>query len=60
MPATVVEAKEGAAVKGGCFDDNFFAFVKILEEKDLPANGEEPALKPIDIVGCGDIFVFNR
>ena len=47
-------------MKAGYFYDNFFVFIKILEEKDLPANGEDPALKPIDIVGCGDIFVFNR
>ena len=32
----------------------------MLEEKGLPANGEEPALQPINIVGCGDMSFLQK
>ena len=56
---TVVEAKEGASMKADCFDD-LFLFVKMLEDDDLPANGNGPALKPIKIVGCGDMSFLQK
>ena len=59
LPVTVVEAKEGASMKAGCFDD-LFLFVNMLEDDGLPANGNEPALKHIKIFGCGDMSFLQK
>ena len=59
IPCTIVEAKEGAAVKAGCFDD-FYKFIKRLEEVGLPADGDEPAFKPFKIISCGDMAYLQK
>ena len=54
LPCVMVEAKEGEAVHHGCADD-FFDFVRTLEQEGLPAEGRHPAFRQVDIVGCGDM-----